>query len=209
MVFSQSKVLRDNDSERIVKKYNGLNSGKWMFSPLLWLFYPFAISSKSRLERELDFLDSDNDIKKPKIYDYSLKNREITREYINGTVKPYDGRKIGKVLYDVHKNGYSLGDSKLDNFICDKNNAYIIDSEQSIKTERRRYVYWDVSLLLLSAAYYNYSEIKNFKSFISDFSENYAYWQEYKHNAIKGFHSMLFLLMPTQHIKALKEILYG
>ena len=47
--------------------------------------------------------------------------------------------------------------------------AYIIDSEQVIKTSKKRYMYWDVSLLILSAAYYNYLNKKGFNDFLEGF----------------------------------------
>ena len=114
---------------------------------------------------------------------------------------------MGKLFSEIHREGYSLGDSKLDNFICNSEGAYIIDSEQAIKTQKERYRYWDVSLLILSAAYYNYSNKTGFKQFLDGFSKEYIYWNDYQKRAIKGLYSMLFLLMPIQHINSLKNAL--
>ncbi|MCW1299369.1 MAG: hypothetical protein QXD02_03555, partial [Candidatus Parvarchaeum sp.] len=171
MVLSQVLIQEDRDRKIIKKKYNSFNSYKWLLSPLLQLFYPFAALSKSRLERELEFLNSSNDIKKPKIYSVDLHNKELNREYIDGKVDYCEGSKLGKLFSEIHKDGYSLGDSKLDNFICNSEGAYIIDSEQAIKTQKERYKYWDVSLLILSAAYYNYSNKTGFKQFLDGFSK--------------------------------------
>ncbi|MCL4362685.1 MAG: hypothetical protein OH338_05795 [Candidatus Parvarchaeota archaeon] len=208
MVLSQVLIQEDRDRKIIKKKYNSFNSYKWLLSPLLQLFYPFAALSKSRLERELEFLNSSNDIKKPKIYSVDLHNKELNREYIDGKVDYCEGSKLGKLFSEIHKDGYSLGDSKLDNFICNSEGAYIIDSEQAIKTQKERYKYWDVSLLILSAAYYNYSNKTGFKQFLDGFSKEYIYWQDYQKRAIKGMYSLLFLFMPVQHVYSLKNALY-
>ena len=208
MVLSQVLIQEEKDRKIIKKKYNSFNSYKWLFSPLLQLFYPFAALSKSRLERELEFLNSSNDIKKPKIYSVDLHNKELNREYIDGKVDYCEGSKLGKLFSEIHKDGYSLGDSKLDNFICNSEGAYIIDSEQAIKTQKKRYKYWDVSLLILSAAYYNYSNKTGFKQFLDGFSKEYIYWQDYQKRAIKGMYSLLFLFMPVQHVYSLKNALY-
>ncbi len=208
MVLSQVLIQEDRDRKIIKKKYNSFNSYKWLLSPLLQLFYPFAALSKSRLERELEFLNSSNDIKKPKIYSVDLHNKELNREYIDGKVDYCEGSKLGKLFSEIHKDGYSLGDSKLDNFICNSEGAYIIDSEQAIKTQKKRYKYWDVSLLILSAAYYNYSNKTGFKQFLDGFSKEYIYWQDYQKRAIKGMYSLLFLFMPVQHVYSLKNALY-
>ena len=208
MVLSQVLIQEEKDRKIIKKKYNSFNSYKWLFSPLLQLFYPFAALSKSRLERELEFLNSNNDIKKPKIYSFDLNNKELNREYVDGKVDYCEGSKLGKLFSEIHREGYSLGDSKLDNFICNSEGAYIIDSEQAIKTQKKRYKYWDVSLLILSAAYYNYSNKTGFKQFLDGFSKEYIYWQDYQKRAIKGMYSLLFLFMPVQHVYSLKNALY-
>lgn len=208
MVLSQVLIQEENDRKIIKKKYNSFNSYKWLFSPLLQLFYPFAALSKSRLERELEFLNSNNNIKKPKIYSVDLQNKELNREYIDGKVDYCEGSKLGKLFSEIHKDGYSLGDSKLDNFICNSEGAYIIDSEQAIKTQKKRYRYWDVSLVILSAAYYNYSNKAGFKGFLEGFSKEYIYWEDYKKRTIKGLYSLLFLFMPVQHVYSLKRVLY-
>lgn len=208
MVLSQVLIQEERDRKIIKKKYNGFNSYKWILSPLFQLFYPFAALSKSRLERELEFLNSNNDIKKPKVYSFDLSNKELNREYVDGKVDYCEGSKLGKLFSDIHKEGYSLGDSKLDNFICNSEGAYIIDSEQAIKTNKERYRYWDVSLLILSAAYYNYSNKSGFKGFLDGFSKEYKYWQDYQKKAIKGVYSLLFIFMPVQHIPSLKSALY-
>ncbi len=208
MVLSQVKVLDYTGTKRVLKKYNGTNSTKWLPFPLMWLFYPFAVSSKSRLERELEFLNADNRIKKPKVYEFSIEKKELYREYVQGKLTYCDGSKIGKLMSDIHKEGYSLGDSKLDNFICNEGGAYIIDAEQAVRTKSKRYMYWDISLLILSSAYYNYSNINGFKSFLQGFSNNYEYWEEYRKKSIKGLYSLLFLLMPVQHFQALTSAAY-
>ncbi len=207
MVLSQSLIKEDYNRKIIRKKYNGINSYKWLLSPILQLFYPFAALSKSRLERELNFLNSDNEIRKPKVYSFDIYNKELNREYIEGNVDYCDGSKIGKLLSDIHREGYSLGDSKIDNFICGPESAYIVDSEQAIKTDKKRYRYWDVSLLILSAAYYNYSDKTGFKRFLDGFSTEYIYWQDYQKRAVKGMYTLLFMFMPTQHIYSLKDAL--
>ena len=204
MVLSQILVREEQNHKVIRKKYNGFNSYKWLFSPVLQLFYPFAALPKSRLERELEFLNSNNDIKKPKVYSFDFYNKELNREYIDGKVDHFEGSKLGRLFSEIHKAGYSLGDSKLDNFICNSEGAYIIDSEQAIKTSKKRYRYWDVSLLILSAAYYNYSNKKGFNEFLNGFSREYLYWQDYQKRAIKGLYSLLFLFMPVQHVYSLK-----
>lgn len=207
MVLSQVLVQEEQGHRVIKKKYNSFNSYKWILSPAFQLFYPFASLAKSRLERELEFLNSSNNIKKPKIYSFDLYNRELNREYIDGKVDYCEGSKLGKLFSEIHKEGYSLGDSKLDNFICNAEGAYIIDSEQAIKTSKKRYMYWDVSLLILSAAYYNYSNKKGFNEFLNGFSREYMYWQDYRKRAIKGMYSLLFLFMPVQHVYSLKSAL--
>ncbi len=208
MVLSQVLIKEEKDRKIIRKKYNSFNSYKWLLSPILQLFYPFAALPKSRLERELEFLNSNNDIKKPKVYSFNIKNKEINREYINGKIDYCEGSKIGRLFSEIHKAGYSLGDSKLDNFVCDSETAYIIDSEQAIKSDKKRYMYWDISLMILSAAYYNYSNKSGFKKFLEEFSKEYIYWQDYGKMAIKGMYSLLFILMPIQHIYSLKSVLY-
>ncbi|EEZ92532.1 MAG: Mn2+-dependent serine/threonine protein kinase [Candidatus Parvarchaeum acidiphilum ARMAN-4] len=205
MVLSQILMREEADHKVIRKKYNSFNSYKWLISPLFRVFYPFAISSKSRLERELNFLNSGNEIKKPKVYSFDTSLKEMDREYIEGDVEYCDGSKTGKLLSSIHKEGYSLGDSKLDNFICNQEGAYIIDSEQAIKSDKKRYNYWDVSFLILSAAYYNYSNKIGFKRFLEGFSKEYIYWQDYQKRAIKGIYSLVFLFMPLQHLYSLKE----
>ncbi|MEM0143966.1 MAG: hypothetical protein QXL94_08540 [Candidatus Parvarchaeum sp.] len=208
MVLSQVLIQEKEDHKIIRKKYNGFNSYKWLLSPVLQLFYPFAALPKSRLERELEFLSSDNSIKKPKIYSFDIHKKEINREYIDGKRDYCEGSKIGRLFSDIHREGYSLGDSKLDNFICNDEAAYIIDSEQAIRTDKKSYRYWDISFLLLSAAYYNYPDRNGFKHFLEGFSKEYVYWDDYKRKAIRGFYSLLFLLLPLQHLNTLRSFLY-
>ena len=208
MVLSQASIVKEGNLIKILKKYNGIKSSKWTLFSFMRIFYPFATFSKGRLERELDFLQAENDIKKPKIYNFDIENRKIYKEYIDGEIDNCDGSSIGRTMSDIHRNGYTLGDSKLGNFICRDSNAYVIDAEQARYGGEKKYMYWDVSLLILSAAYRNYSYTKSFKSFITGFSKNYAYWDEYKKSALKGVSSLLFLLMPVQHIKTIKEEIY-
>ncbi|MCL4373149.1 hypothetical protein M1384_03755 [Candidatus Parvarchaeota archaeon] len=204
MVLSQVSIQEEQGRKIIRKKYNSFNSYKWLLFPVFQFFYPFAALPKSRLERELEFLNFNSNIKKPKVYSFDLYNKELNREYIDGQVDYRDGSKLGKLFSNIHKEGYSLGDSKLDNFICNSEGAYVIDSEQAIKTDKKRYKYWDISLLILSAAYYNYSNKTGFKQFLDGFSKEYLYWQDYQKRAVKGLYSLLFLFMPIHQVYSLK-----
>lgn len=205
MVLSQSMVLGYGESKRVVKRYNGIKSGKWALSPIMQLFYPFAALPKSRLERELNFLQSLDEIKKPRIYGFDMEKKEICREYIEEAPGSHDSACIGKTLSDIHLSGYSLGDSKLDNFVCNAGQAYIVDAEQAVKSRNKNHLYWDVSLLILSAAYRYYTNPEKFRSFLDGFSRSYVYWEEYRDRAVKGFYSLLFLFMPVQNMKSLKD----
>ena len=213
MVLSQTRIMSSPDGKYVEKRYNGTGSIKWLLSPPFRMFYPFVALPESRLEREVGFLESDSDIKKPKLYSCDRENRLIKREYIDGKQDCRDGVSVGEALSSIHGTGYVLGDTKLSNFLSNDAGCYVIDAEQAIKSDKKKYRVWDATFALVSSSYYNYPEIDSFKKFVDGFASSYKYWQEYEDQLLKGPSPIFLLLLPIQHRylykKLLKDVIGG
>lgn len=207
MVLSQTRIMSSPDGKYVEKRYNGTGSIKWLLSPPFRMFYPFAVLPESRLEREVGFLESSSDVKKPRLYSCDREKRSIKREYIEGRQDYTDGAGVGAALSSIHSEGYVIGDTKLSNFLSSDDGCYIIDAEQAIQSDKKRHRVWDATFALVSSSYYNYPKIESFKKFVDGFASSYKYWEEYEDELLKGPSPIFLLLLPIQHRYLYKKLL--
>ncbi|MCW1293317.1 MAG: hypothetical protein OH318_02950 [Candidatus Parvarchaeota archaeon] len=203
-MLSQSKIVKDKDGIKVIKKYDTFKSLKWVFS-LTNILYPFVYSPAERFRREFNFLSAENEINKPRIYYASEKDKVIVREYIEGEVGCYDGKSLGKIMSQVHGEGYVIGDTKLENFVCTNKGAYIIDAEQSIISNNYRE--FDIYILLLSAKYKSFIKKENFSRFLLDFSSSYEMWKRYDKSMKLNCGSLKFKMNLFPYFLVLSEYL--
>ncbi len=162
-MFSQSKIIEINDQRYVLKNYNyepGLI--KWFLvktANLIVKVYPYVLDPATRMNREIIFLRNiRNRIHAPRIILIDWMSKQIIREYIEG--KPIDPsnqelyKVIGETLARIHLTGYVIGDAKYLNFIHADNIIYIIDGEQAIETNDKRYMAWDIAEFLITAIYH-------------------------------------------------------
>ncbi len=222
-LLAQSVIIRKD--KKVVKNYSHVTGlFKWsILANIYRLGYPFAMSPSARMRRELRFFfcmkSMGTSIGIPLIYSFDIEKNILVREYIEGRlIKPEDSNNdsyiLGKILGELHSLGWTLGDTKSDNFIIGEDNRYyVIDAEQAERLAfDPRMRAWDIltALLIVSLKkpYMTQRELsRKVDSFMKGYNEggNPAMTAETLRNI--GFPTLAALLplFPWHHVKVIKE----
>jgi Kae1-associated kinase Bud32 len=169
------KTFADGEERRIiVKSFRDWSSFKW-FPLTLWTVgtRTFSVLARSRLEREfaMNQLLFSKGFIVPKIFHVSHNQRLIFMEYVEGesiekVIKRvavskntemiqkglYIINKVGEKFAQVHALGISLGDTKPENILVEKNSEIcLLDFEQAARKGDR---VWDIAEFLYYAGHY-------------------------------------------------------
>ena len=152
----------------VVKNYPLLSSlVKWLWL-YIWLIgvKRFSINPWSRMYREFEGLTilSSHGYKVPRIYALVWGDRVLVEEYIEGIRLDRVGAEglnyfyeAGKIIGSIHERlGYTIGDTKPQNFIVTDDGLYLIDLEQFNTDDNYR---WDISENIL----YTFIFFRNFR----------------------------------------------
>jgi len=158
----------------LVKRFREWSNFKW-FPLTLWTFgtRTYAISGKTRLAKECatsEFLRS-HGFNVPKILYVSTPERLVFMEYIEGENLSHSIKRlaldqgketskkvllnietVGELFAKVHSHEMTLGDTKPENVIVDKNGTiYLLDFEQATHYGDKT---WDIAVFLYYAGHY-------------------------------------------------------
>ncbi|MEO3993174.1 MAG: hypothetical protein QN229_02535 [Desulfurococcaceae archaeon TW002] len=215
-MISQSEIIERSGTKYVLKSFTGEKSSfKWFpLSTFLGFVYPFTYNPTERLERELAFFSKEwGFFKTPKIVEVDKENHKILREYVDGRIldTDIDANKLGKVLGEIHKEGWALGDVKLTNFLISSNDlVYVIDAEQAVSGAGTQHMAWDLYLVLLIASYTYIKSPTKFEEFLENFL--------FSHDSVcdcekiyEGFNTpklqSLLILLPPSHLLKLAKVL--
>jgi tRNA A-37 threonylcarbamoyl transferase component Bud32 len=186
-----------------IKAYNRLNSSKWYIIALFSsAIYPIAASPQSRLERELAFFDYKIEgVKKPRVVSYDLEEKILKREYLEGEI-PYDKPDlVSKALCYIHRAGYVLGDTKIENFLVDKEDSVsVIDAEQAVGSFDYRLRAWDLLLLFGSMAYKHLYDLDKYGEKVEKIIHAYNDWDNISGEIYNPLNSLLLAVIPLPHL---------
>jgi Kae1-associated kinase Bud32 len=210
-IISQSRIVREGNNEYIIKYYDSIVSLKWFFVVSAFRVYPYVSNPKERMKRELEFFTYRWDgkvVNVPKIVDFDIDRLFIIREYLEGRTPKTekDIELISKLLRKIHDNGFVLGDTKLENFIITKNKAYVIDAEQSIKSEKDEYKGWDLLVFFLFLASSNIHDVKKFEALANAFLKKYEPPTSVIKNIFNVRNTFLLSFFPILHLEVLRKI---
>ncbi len=215
-MISQSEIIEKSGTKYVLKSFTGEKSSfKWFpLSTFLSFIYPFTYDPNERLERELVFFGHEwKYFKTPKIVEVDKENHKILREYVDGRIldTDIDANKLGKVLGEIHKEGWALGDVKLTNFLIGSNDSiYVIDAEQAISKAETQHMAWDLYLVLLIASYAYIKSPTKFEGFLEDFLSGHDGVCNCR-EIYEGFNTpklqSLLILLPPSHLLKLAKVL--
>lgn len=162
--FSQTEIIEINGKKYVKKRYTKeLGIVKWFIIKSLSIpvnMYPFVFNPRERLCREVSFFDYMKDrVFVPRVVETNYEKLYIVREYIEGKILDVTSnenlwKNVGRTLGKIHVEGYSLGDSKITNFLLSENNRiYIIDAEQAIPSDQENHRLWDIVVFLSTMTY--------------------------------------------------------
>jgi len=157
--FSRQVDVVAIDSRKLVVKEYGSERGlvKWFIVNLSAIpigVYPFALNPVNRMEREVGFLRGHTrGFLKPELYVVDYVGKRIVRSYVEGEKLSYHSKpevfsEFGRSLSELHCSGWALGDTKISNFIYNGKGVYIVDAEQSLKTDSIEHYAWDLVVFL-------------------------------------------------------------
>jgi len=217
-LISQSEIVIIDGKKYVRKRYlKEVGIIKWIPPTILFrVSYPFTLSPKERFKRELSFLTYgwQGFVRTPKPISIDEDKLEILREYVEGDVVNYlrDSEPLGRALAMIHGEGWALGDVKPTNFLVDKDSmhVYVIDAEQSVRTNDLTHKAWDIALSVFFASYAYLSNLTAYESFLQDFLREYTHGWEGGVAVLKELSSMrfggIFLIMPLPHVFALADM---
>ena len=198
----QVYLKEENGVKTVIKRYNDYESLKWWVVPLITnIFYPMTGSPESRLERELKLYNEKIDgVNLPKIINCNKDSLTLEREYIEGRAPYKETKLLGDLLYHIHSHGYVLGDTKIDNFILNKEDkkVYLVDLEQIYKSDDDRLRAWDIDLLFSSLSY-NLNIIE-YKKAVREFKSAYLLWDKVSKYTMDARNAAVLLIMPLPNI---------
>lgn len=227
--FSQSQILRVNNEKYVWKNYSHQPGiFKWLVINIANIpvkVYPFVLDPKDRMERETRFLKENRQrVPLPKLFLIDWINYTVVREYIDG--EPFDPKnhvkamdEIARIIGQIHKSGYVMGDTKYYNFLVGKDGKiYIIDVEQAIKTDNPYYQLWDIILFLITTTYRLISiellvKKYQYKQGIGMFLENYLEENTELKKQIRkildksNYKLVIYMLLPIPYSTMLVNIL--
>jgi|ECHhosMinimDraft_1075155.scaffolds.fasta_scaffold00203_4 tRNA A-37 threonylcarbamoyl transferase component Bud32 len=214
-IFSESRIIETQRGRAVKKKYADISSVKWFTIGSLFIDqYPFVLNGEERMKREINFFRADHfGVKTPVIFDYDEKGKWLLREFIDGKqVKPYEMKDLklwGQSLRALHQEGWTLGDTKYNNFIISRNDVvYLIDAEQSMKESNLRLVTWDIAVCLFFIALFSFTSQSDFRKNSSIFLESYLRGSKLKREeAEEVMKKKITLILPLTHRRALRSLL--
>lgn len=214
-IYSQSEIIdiKEEGKKFILKEYLTNSSIKWyLITPFFYFNYPYVADPIKRMYREIDFLTHNwkDKIKVPKLIDYDIKNVYIIREFIDGKIPqtPNDFKKLGKTIKNIHGEGFSLGDTKYENFlIANENEVFVIDAEQAIKTENRKFRAWDLLVLFLFTSYKFIANINEYRESVIGFLEEYDGERSVLESVLDRENGLLLSVFPPINLIELKNII--
>ncbi len=206
-VSAQSKVVKLEEGRYVKKCYGSGVSLKWYFILSIFKSYPFVGDPRERMGREIEFFTYNwNGIKVPKIVDFDYDEVCLLREFVDGRVPATldDVSKVGKALRYIHDSGFVMGDTKAENFLIN-DYVYVIDAEQSIRTDSKEYRGWDLAVFLLFLSYKYLYDLKDFerltKSFLLAYSPDKS--ELLSINNLKNV--TLLSLFPPMHLATIRK----
>lgn len=217
-LISQSEIVVIDGKKYVKKRYfKEVGIIKWIPPTILFrVNYPFTLSPRERFKRELDFMTYGwrGFVRTPKLVSTDDEKLEILREYIEGNVINYlrDSKSLGRALALIHMRGWALGDVKPTNFLVDESSAhvYVIDAEQSVRTDDLTHKAWDVALSAFFASYACLSNLAVYENFLQEFLREYIREWEGGIAVLKELSSMrfggIFLIIPLPHVFTLADI---
>jgi len=173
-VYLVSASIDSTEKKVVVKRFRDWSNFKW-FPLTLWSVgtRTFAVLGSSRLEREcaINRLLQSEGIHVPELLYVSPNRRLIFMEYVPGENLSNAVRrvansknsgdpkqdidliaKVGSLFANVHALGVSLGDTKPENILVDKNGeTYLTDLEQAARNGDRA---WDIAEFLYYSGHY-------------------------------------------------------
>jgi len=218
-LISQSEIVTIDGRKYVRKRYlKEVGIIKWIPPTILFrVSYPFTLSPRERFKRELDFMTYgwQGFVRTPKPVHVDEEKLEILREYVEGNVINYlrDSEPLGKALALIHSEGWALGDVKPTNFLVDNDSThvYVIDAEQSVRTNNLTHKAWDIALSAFFASYAYLSDLTTYESFLQEFLREYVRRWEGGVAVLKELSSMrfggIFLIMPLPHVFALADMI--
>lgn len=218
-LISQSEIVIINGKKYVKKRYlKEVGIIKWIPPTILFrVSYPFTLSPRERFKRELNFMTYGwhGFVKTPKLVSTDEERLEILREYVEGDVINYlrDSEPLGRALSLIHKEGWALGDVKPTNFLVNESSThvYVIDAEQSVRTDDLTHKAWDVALSAFFASYAYLSNLTAYENFLQEFLREYTRRWEGGIAVLRELSSMrfggIFLIMPLPHVFALADMI--
>ncbi|MCY0859434.1 MAG: serine/threonine protein kinase [Sulfolobaceae archaeon] len=211
-IYSQSEVIVDESKKYVIKRYLTNSSIKWyLLTPFFMFNYPYVADPFKRMSREIDFLTYNwkDKIRVPKLIDYDTSDLWIIREYIEGRFpeNPKDFRLLGRTLKNIHNENFCLGDTKYENFVISGQEVYVIDAEQAIRSDNKKFRSWDLLVLFLFTSYKFVTNINDYRLSIINFLEEYEADREVLEGILDRENGLLLsVFLPTSLIE-LKNII--
>ncbi len=227
--FSQSQILMVNNEKYVWKNYSHQPGiFKWLLINIANIpvkVYPFALDPRDRMERETRFLrENKQKFLIPRLFLVDWINYTIVREYIDG--EPFDPKshvekmsEIARIIGQIHRSGYVMGDTKYYNFLIGKDNKiYVIDAEQAIKTDNPYYQLWDIILFFITTTYRLMSidllvKKNQYRQNVGMFIENYLEENPELKNHIQNildksnYKLVIYMLLPIPYSTILVNVL--
>ncbi|MDT7875535.1 lipopolysaccharide core heptose(II) kinase RfaY [Sulfolobaceae archaeon RB850M] len=209
-IYIQTKIVRVDDRQIVMKCYNSSSSFKWYFISPLFRNYPYTSDPKERMDRELDFFTYRwSKINVPKVIDFDYDNLCLYREFIEGNeiIDEDQFEKLGESIRYIHDNNYVLGDTKLENFIVKEGKISVIDAEQAIRSNNNSYMAWDLLVLFFSLSYNYLNDPKKFSTTIERILYGYNPSKEITKELMSIKAVNLLSLIPFFHYNNFRKVI--
>ncbi len=212
MITSQVSIRKEGGVNVVVKCYESSASFKWfILSPMFRASYPYVFSSAERMRRELDFflLGDWESFAVPRIIDFDLKRKCVKREFVDARPpeRPEDFELIGVALNEVHDKGYVMGDTKPQNYVIKGDTVYVIDAEQSMKQDNKRYKAWDLVVLFFFTSYLFLNSYEKFVEAVEYFKKGYSIMDELAYHVFDYRNLGMLGMIPAPFLVYLKRSL--
>jgi tRNA A-37 threonylcarbamoyl transferase component Bud32 len=180
-LVAQSEVREEGGVRVVVKRFTKeVGLLKWL-PPAVFLraSYPYALSPRERFGREVRFMTFQGweGFRVPRVLSFDEEELVIVREYVDGRYldcgRVEDVARLGSVLAESHRKGFSLGDVKPTNFLVSGGSTYVIDAEQSTQF-REELGSWDIAVATFFIALLNVARVREFGEYYAAFSEAYV-----------------------------------
>lgn len=215
VVAKQTRIIIANEKLYVEKSYMGEPGFiKWYLiaaSNLLIGVYPFKTKPIERMEQEvLFFKHKESCFNKPDVIIADYINMRLVREFISGetyrfNAPPHIHYKVSEELGKCHASGWSLGDTKVSNFVYTGDKVYVVDAEQAIREGKLEYQAWDLLLLISTLSIDGYTKALHqeserervFKLVLDGYAAgNPEHLEVFKLLKSPQFRHLVFLLVP-------------